>query len=335
MSDDNTDDARAVVADHYRRFAENEADPVSPLFADWARGVASSPPLLERIAALPRIKRQANLVFASARWEGCPLDPFPAAGDWMLQHWEKIVPTILARSTQTNEAARCATLLPELASIDGPIALIEVGMSAGFCLYPDRYAYRYQVGDTVAELSPPVSRGHDGSPVVIDCAVSGPTPLPTRLPDVVWRAGVDLNPIDVDDPEQVRWLQTLVWPGQEGRVERIEAAAAVVRSDPPLVVRGDLVDELPALAASAPDDATLVVIHSAVLLYLTPERRGAFVDVVRSLPAVWLANESDSALAELTAPLPAGVDPRGHFVLRRDGRPLALTGHHGQSLRFL
>lgn len=331
MGDAGQHDTRAAVVERYSRFAAEEADPVSPLFADWARGVAESPDLVARIAELPRIKQQANLVFASARWEGCPLEPFVVAGPWMLEHWQAIVGTILDRSTQTNEAARCATLLPELASIDGPIALLEVGMSAGFCLYPDRYSYTYTHGDEVHRLDP------DSGPssVSIECTVSGSAPLPTRLPEIVWRAGIDLNPLEVGDPDQLRWLQTLVWPGQEGRTERIAAAADVVRSEPPVVVRGDLVDELPALAARAPAGATLVVMHSAVLIYLTPERRREFVDLVTSLPAVWLGNESDAALADLTEPLPPAVDARGHFVLRRDGRPVALTGHHGQSLRVL
>ena len=45
---------------------------------------------------------------------------------------------MMVRSTQTNEAGRCAALLPVLALLPQPLALLEVGTSAGLCLFPDR-----------------------------------------------------------------------------------------------------------------------------------------------------------------------------------------------------
>ncbi len=47
------------------------------------------------------------------------------------------------RSTQTNEPARCATVLPVLAQLPQPLALLEVGAAAGLCLLPEYYAYDY------------------------------------------------------------------------------------------------------------------------------------------------------------------------------------------------
>ena len=55
-----------------------------------------------------------------------------------------------------------------IAAIEGPVALIEVGCSAGLCLYPDRYAISY---DGRPPLVP-------GSPVTIDVATTGPVPVP-------------------------------------------------------------------------------------------------------------------------------------------------------------
>ena len=43
--------------------------------------------------------------------------------------------------TQTNEVGRCAVILPALPA--APIALIEVGASAGLCLLFDKYQYDY------------------------------------------------------------------------------------------------------------------------------------------------------------------------------------------------
>ena len=42
------------------------------------------------------------------------------------------------RATQTNEAGRCAILLPVLAALPQPLALLDVGASAGLCLYRDQ-----------------------------------------------------------------------------------------------------------------------------------------------------------------------------------------------------
>ena len=62
---------------------------------------------------------------------------------WVRRDPEQVRGVMRSRATQTNEAARCAALLPLLGLLDGPLALIEVGASAGLCLYPDRYSYDY------------------------------------------------------------------------------------------------------------------------------------------------------------------------------------------------
>ena len=89
---------------------------------------------------------------------------------------------------------------------------------------------------------------------------------------MVWRAGIDLNPLDVADPDDVAWLEALVWPEQEFRRARLRQAVAIARQDPPLLVAGDLNEQFLDLAALAPADAALVVFHSAVMGYLTRRR---------------------------------------------------------------
>ena len=122
-----------------------------------------------------------------------------------------------------------------------------------------------------------------GDPV-LECAATGVAP-PAGLPEVVWRAGIDLNPLDVTDPADVAWLDALIWPEHAHRRARLRAAAAVAAAEPPLLVRGDLVDDLPALAAQAPAGATLVVFHTSVLYQVPGPRRAAFAAaVVRGCP---------------------------------------------------
>ena len=210
-------------------------------------------------------------------------------------------------------------LLPVLAALPQPLALLEVGASAGLCLYPDRYAYRY--GDHVVGTGEPV----------LECAATGMAP-PAGVPEVVWRAGLDLNPLDVTDPADVAWLDALIWPEHAHRRARLRAAAAVAAAEPPLLVRGDLVDDLPALAAQAPAGATLVVFHTSVLYQVPAPRRQAFAALVRELPGHWIANEDPDVLPYDTLPEPPGEAL--HNVLALDGRPLAWTRGHGQALSW-
>jgi len=134
----------------------------------------------------------------------------------------------------------------------------------------------------------------------------------------------------------VRWLEALIWPEQTERRDRLHDAIAIAQSDPALLVAGDLNDDLATLAARAPSDATLVVFHSAVLTYLSPEERQRFVDQVRALPGHWISNEGPGVLPAVTAQVPTGrQDTQNRFLTALDGRPVAWSGAHGQSVELL
>ena len=150
---------------------------------------------------------------------------------------------------------------------------------------------------------------------------------------MVWRAGLDLNPLDVTDPADVAWLDALIWPEHTHRRARLRAAAAVAAADPPLLVRGDLVDDLPALAARAPAGATLVVFHTSVL-YQVPAPRRAGVRRAGPRPARALDRQRGARGAGPTPRLPAPPDGALHNVLALDGTPLAWTRSHGQAMHW-
>jgi uncharacterized protein DUF2332 len=306
-----------TVAAMYAEFAAREARGVSPAYERLSDAVSRDDELLALLGTLPPGKRQPNLLFGVVRFLGGPVEDPAAFRAYTLANWPAIEAQLRVRATQTNEVGRCAVLLPVLASLAQPLALLEVGASAGLCLYPDRYAYRY--GDHVIGSGEPV----------LDCALTGTAP-PAGVPEVVWRAGLDLNPLDVTDPADVAWLDALIWPEHAHRRARLRAAVAVAAADPPLLVRGDLLDDLPALAARAPAGVTLVVFHSSLLFYVPAPRREAFTAVVRGLPGHWLANESPGLLPYGALPHPPGEAL--HNVLALDGTPLAWTRPHGQAL---
>ncbi|MBC7290395.1 MAG: DUF2332 domain-containing protein [Actinotalea sp.] len=309
----------------YRAFGEREAHGVSGTYEAWALGVSEDPEVSDLLATLPAGKRQPNLVFAAARWHGAE-GGYAELRSTLLDRWPQVRATILARATQTNEAGRCAVLLPFLASLPQPLALLEVGASAGLCLLPDRYSYTY---DDAARFDP-----DDGpSDVVLACALNGDARAPRLMPEITWRAGIDLAPVDVQDTDACRWLETLVWPEHEERRERLHRALGLARRDPPRVLAGDLLDRLPGLAAEAPADATLVVLHSAVLAYLDAEARSAFVELVGRLPGHWISNEGARVLPS-TVHLADGPAAHG-FVIAVDGVARAVADPHGRSLSLL
>jgi hypothetical protein len=321
-------DRIAELAAAYTRFAEREARGRSALYCELAAGVAGDRRILQVIAELPEPKRQPNLVLAGLRYLCGTASGWCQFREWFLERQDDLIEVVLARRTQTNEPARCATLLPLLATLPQPLALLEVGASAGLCLLPDRYGYDY--GGHRVEPTQTV----DVQAPTFSCRASASTPLPARGVDVVWRAGLDLEPVDVHDHDQIAWLEALVWPGEGQRLERLRAAVAVARADPPPVTRGDLRHDVPALAAQAPKDATLVVFHTAVLGYVPLSRdRIAFADTVAGLDAVWIANEDPGLFGPRSRP--RSPWPSGRLLLTRDRQPVAWNDGHGASTDWL
>ena len=325
------------------RFFGRDAAADSPLYGQLAQLVAESPELLELAERSPE---RTPMVFFAAFHDELLRNPghalaasYPSVGghgpgpglaealtSFCAERADRLEATLATRRTQTNETARCGGLLPAFAAVaDGrPLALIEIGASAGLNLRWDHYAYDY--GARAA--------GVPSSPLTIACELRGPNLPPLDPPPVSWRAGVDLAPVDASDPADARWLHACLWPDQPARHARLEAALAVAREHPVEIRRDDALALLPGLIAEAPDDALVCVFHSAVLAYFTR----AEIDALRALLArverdvAWVAGEAPGLLTGERAEAPA------HFSLAV-GRPGALVergrmGHHGGWLEW-
>jgi hypothetical protein len=316
-------DPQVGIAENYRAFARLEARGRSPHYEALAEAVAEDPVILGFLRGLPQAKRQPNLLFAVSRYLlGAPAD-INDLRMLVTGRPTELTELMHARRTQTNEPARCCALLPALALLPQPLALLEVGASAGLNLLVDRYSYDY-AGHRIT--------GTDPQAPVLACEPRGPVPLPARVPVVVWRAGLDLNPLDVRDDEDVRWLECLLWPGEPGRSERLAGAVATARRQPPALRRGDLVTDLAALAGQAPSDATLVVCNCSVLAYVAEPGRRRFAETVRALGAAWISSETPGVLPGVAVPAHDGTPS----VLARDGTTaLAFTDPHGTWLQWL
>lgn len=323
------------IAAVYKEYAARWFRGHSELYVRWAKGVANNPEILGLLASLPMAKQQPNLLFAATRFLGSLDIEFDEAAAFIVRRWPAIRTVMLSHSTQTNEAGRCATLLPVFSMIaqqkQRPLALIEVGPSAGLCLLPDLYSYSYDGASPIGSGSP-----------LLECTTSGNPPLPASIPEIVWRAGVDLNPLDGTDPDTIKWLRVLVWPGETKRLRQLDSALETLKAlqnkeihrvaGIPQVVSGDLNERISGLVEQVPAGAVPVVFHSAVMAYLDPSARQRFVSTVSALDCQWVSNENFFMDPHGDSQQPSAP---GFFTLALNGVPLAHTGQHGAELHWI
>jgi hypothetical protein len=292
-----------TLARRFQRFAEQEAEPAfSPLYARLCRSIATDPDVLALVVDAPPRQPTPNILLAAVHYlllggvehplanfypsltsSPDPTDAYPAFHSFCLEHARAIRELVLSRRVQTNEVARCACLLPAFALVarqteGNPLALIEIGASAGLNLLWDRYSYDYGNGHQY---------GVPDSPLQISCALRGDVipPFPSRLPEVAFRAGVDLNPVDTSDPDAVLWLRALIWPEHHERVSRLQKALEIARTHRPAVIAGDAPGLLPELVAKTPPDTTLCVFHSFTVNQFTAEQRERLTSLLLELSA--------------------------------------------------
>lgn len=326
------DSEREQTAGWFRRFASAEGAE-SPRYRDWAEGIANDEQVLELIGALPRAKRQPVLVLTCARVAGVPLHPFASVRDEWVKRWPAIAKLARTRATQTNDPRRCTPLLVALNRIRGPIALIEVGASAGLTLCPDRYSYRWSAPGRIIESHP----AEGESTVLLTADVAGWGATPPRRPNIVYREGIDLNPLDVSDPADRAWLEALVWPEQHERLELVRAAADVVATTPPLLTAGDAVAQIRgavARARRATPAATVVIWSPAVLVYLDSAEREKFATYCRRTTARWVSLDGRRVVPRIGDTADAmGID--GDFLLSLDGSPIAAVDPLGRQVSLI
>lgn len=307
-----------------RRFRENAASshPRAPLYAELSKGIAADPELHGLLAHAPIDQRLPVLLFACvhasllgdahhglAEWypnltdsPRSPVDPalITTFRDFVADRAPEIKLMLATRKTQTNEVARCLMLLigfGRIADEVGPMTHLDVGCSGGLTLFSDRFQYRYEHHDgTVTSIGPE-------STVKLTAAIRGELPLPTTLPKIAARRGVDLSPIDVTDDAEARWLEACVWPDQPDRFRRLRSAIAIARAEPPELIVGDAVTTIaPALAPLA-DIAHPVVTNTWVLNYLDSPSRTAYVAALDQIGTEydlsWVFAESPALTPEL------------------------------------
>jgi hypothetical protein len=305
------------LSDHFRGFAAVVERDGGTTYAAICRGVADDDRVLSLLDAAPLPQRRPLLLLAAVHFlllSGIehPLAAFydtvatvrgtertarPAGGaaaafaDFCEKHRAEVEWLVATRTTQTNEVGRCTGLLPGLCHIASgyrwtePLSLLDLGTSAGLNLLFDDYTYTYRAvrGDAVR------TAGATASAVALECSVRDDlTLLPElRLPVMAERVGLDLAPLDPFSDNDARWLLACQWPDNPARFARLRAALANVRTAarPPRLERGNMVTDLPRVAATISGDGPLVVFHSWVAAYLDEEEQRTLAEQVGALGA--------------------------------------------------
>ena len=342
------------LSDHFRGFAAVVDNDGGTTYPAICRGVADDPNVLSILDAAPLPQRRPLLLLAAVHFlllggvehplaafydtvaavRGIPFrpprgEPALAFADFCRGHRDTLVELAATRSTQTNEVGRCNALMPGLCHVaaqhgwDEPLALLDLGTSAGLNLLFDDYAYTYRARDR----GDVVHTGAAASAVTLECTVrSELRALPTlRLPVVSARVGLDLAPVDASSDDEARWLLACQWPDNPARFERLRAALANLRAsaDPPRLERGDMVTDLARVASTVGGAEPLVVFHSWVAAYLDEDRQRALAAAVQALASTRAVHHLYLEAAFETPGLPTPPPP-----VPREGPDLASSLVH-------
>ena len=231
-----------------------------------------------------------------------------------------------SRKVQTNEVRRSVYLYTALCRLQRewpgrPLALIELGTSAGFNLIPDQYGFEFQDG---------VRFGNLESPLVLRSELRGLHRPPTGPlgSAIVRRVGIDLNPVDLNRPEEVEWLRALIWPEHHDRRQHLDQAIEIRRHAEVEIIAGDAVEALPAILDRLPGDVLPVVFHTHFFNQLPSPARSSLFAIIeergQQRDLVHLGNI---------------VKPWVHTWLYQSGSiaelPLCYADHHGRWVEWL
>jgi hypothetical protein len=263
-------------------------------------------------------------------------DPGPLFLDFWRAQRDGVDHILATRHIQTNDCGRSALIAPALTWVASrfgrPLALVDVGASAGLNLRCDRYRIDYGSFGTT---------GPGDSPVRIECeVVGGRPPIAPRLPAIVSRIGIDRSPVDLGDPGDVRWLLACIWP-DSGRLERTAASIRLAQADPPQVLAADANEAISGVLAGLVDGALATIVTTWAFAYLSMEDRQEFVGHLAAAShdrdVAWVSAEGPGTVEPLTAevathPDRAGSDVLGAVLFRggvAEARLLGFAQDHG------
>jgi hypothetical protein len=305
-----------------RGWSGPDASPTWRLTASVFECLANDPQLLELAAAIPP-ERLPPLLFAAsvqrvvgrhrddrfAAYYPVPDGDQPPLDDqfaeryraFCLEHRDELAEVQSRHIYQMNEVARCAQVALALGVLQRmhpgrALALVDVGTGSGLGLYLDRYRYA---------LSDGRQWGASDSSVDVDCELRGSLrPILPATEKIDHRIGIDLNPLDLDDPEERAWLEACI-PPEAGALRRVAGAIDVARTGEAPIVRGDAHEVLSDVLRAVPAGLLVVVVDSYAAVFFDESLQHDMRELISRL-----GRERDVAWIALDPLVPLGTRAR-------------------------
>jgi hypothetical protein len=185
-------------------------------------------------------------------------EAFPIFRAFCLAHRQELISILPARTVNTTLVDRGSYILPAVQYVAGivkePLSIIEIGCSAGLNLLFDRYHYDYGASGLA---------GDRASGILLRCKIiGGQPPIPSSMPAIAHRAGIDLIEVNCSDPQERLWMEAMLFPEWVEERMRLRKALAL-RADTRLRIEiGDALAILPSVIAGISGPICLIHSHS-------------------------------------------------------------------------
>jgi len=291
---------KSMISARFKTFADTECRGVSVLYDQLAQEAAQDGDLLDMCRHTREGQPIPNMLFGAVHYlllrgqehklkhfygsmvshPKPPKDCFPYFKKFCLEKRDTLIHILKHKVVQTNEVRRCGYLYPCFCfiheKVSRPLALIEIGTSAGLQLLWDKYRYSYGTDEMF---------GHPTSNVYIEATIKGGELPYLRVdsPPVISRTGLDLHINDVNDPDDALWLKALIWPDHHERRVLFDAAADEVKRYPLDLIEGDGVQLLPDIARRMPEEAAICVFHTHVANQIPDDVKATLLENIRTI----------------------------------------------------
>ncbi|MEQ6357075.1 DUF2332 domain-containing protein [Lysinibacillus sp. M3] len=289
----------AKLSKQFRTFAKNECENSSPLYEHLVNKIAEDDELLKVAAFIPQGQPVPNLLLASVQYllssskddlvQFYPSltttpkrisEAYPVFKAFVLSHSDELKTLFQEKLVQTNEIRRCSYLYPMMTEIyerhKKPLAFIEIGASAGLQLGMDQYNYCY---------NEQLHINNSNNDFILSSENQG-QPLPTSIsnaPVVCNRVGIDLNPIDIHNEEELQWLQALIWPEHQERRLLLNQALPILKELDLQLIKGDAIKLIKDISREINEEAMLVVYHTHVANQIPMELRLELIEQLKEI----------------------------------------------------